>query len=297
MDATDATQRGAGAGPKTPAGAVTAPEAAPAPTPEAREAARDASLAAAWAALPELRISERQSDRSRLVSHGRQDPAHGVFDMLRTRVAQAMAERGWRRLAITSPTKDCGKTFVSSNLALSLARRRGLRVGLMDLDLRLPSLAHIFGVVHPGALGDFLDGGDAVRDHFRRFGDNLAIAVNGVRRADSAELLNEPAAGAAIARAEAELGLGLTVFDLPPMLACDDVIAFLPHVDCVLLVAGGGVTRAEELRRCAKLIEDRTPVLGIVLNQADDPNVERYYYGYGEKDGGKGGGRRRGRRG
>jgi len=234
---------------------------------------------AAWAALPALTLSARQSDRGRLVSHGRHDPAHGVFDMMRTRVAQAMSERGWSRIAVTSPTKGCGKTFVAANLALSLARRRSLRIGLMDMDFRLPSLAQAFGVRDAGRLDRFLDGAAPVREHFRRLGDNLAIALNGVRSPDSAERLSDEGAGAALARAQAELGLDLMIFDLPPMLACDDFLALLPHVDCALFVAGGGVTRAEEIRRCAELIEDRTPLLGVVLNQAEDPNPERYYYG------------------
>jgi protein-tyrosine kinase len=234
---------------------------------------------AAWAALRPLTIDARQADRGRLVSLHRRDPAHGVFDMLRTRVAQAMAERGWSRIAVTSPTKNCGKTFVSANLALSLARRRGMRVGLMDLDLRLPSLAQVLGVADAPAITRFLDGSEPARAHFRRLGDNLAVAVNGVRAGDSAERLHDPRAGAAIARARAELGLDLMLYDLPPMLACDDVLAVLPQADCVLFVVGGGVTRAEEIRRCAKLVEGRTPILGIVLNRAEDPEVERYHYG------------------
>ncbi|PZQ22298.1 MAG: hypothetical protein DI558_11790 [Corynebacterium propinquum] len=123
------------------------------------------------AALPALVLSERQSDRGRLISHSRLDPAHGAFDMMRTRVAQALADRGWSRIAVTSPTKNCGKTFVSANLALSLARRRSLRVGLLDLDLRLPSLAHVFGVTAPGEIGRLLEGEPPLAAHFRRLGD------------------------------------------------------------------------------------------------------------------------------
>ncbi len=247
------------------------------------DAAMGESREAAWAALPPLVLSQRQSDRGRLVSHSRVDPAHGVFDMMRTRVAQAMTERGWSRIAITSPTKNCGKTFVSANLALSLARRRSLRVGLLDLDLRLPSLAGIFGVTDAGEIGPLLEGAPSLAAHFRRLGDNLALACNDRPLADAAERLSDPRTGATLTRIQQELGLDLLVLDLPPMLACDDFLALAPHVDCALLVAGGGVTRAEEIRRCAKLIEGRTPLLGIILNRADDPDVERYHYGY-ERD-------------
>lgn len=233
---------------------------------------------AAWAALRPLTLDARQSDRGRLISHSRRDPAHAVIDMLRTRVAQAMDENGWSRIAVTSPTKGCGKTFLSANLALSLARGRGRRVGLVDMDLRLPGLARAFGVREPGALDRFLRGVATVGEHFRRVGDNLAVGFNGVRLHDPAVLLRDPSTADALALLRGALGLGTVIYDLPPMLACDDFLALLPETDCVILVAGGGITRAAEITRCAKLIEGRKPLLGVVLNQADDAEVERYYY-------------------
>lgn len=232
----------------------------------------------AWAALPPLRISPRQGDRGRLISLNRDEPAHMVFNMLRTRVAQAMAAKGWSRIAITSPTKGCGKTFVAANLALSLARRRNLRIGLVDLDLRLPSVGSVLGVPAPGAITAFLDGIAPIEEHFRRVGPNLAVGVNGLRHPDAAEKLLHPNAERALDGMRSALGLDLVIYDTPPMLACDDLLALLPQVDCVLLVAGGGVTHAAEIERCSKLLEDRKPILGVVLNQADDPQIDRYYY-------------------
>jgi protein-tyrosine kinase len=35
----------------------------------------------------------------------------------------------------------------------------------------------------------------------------------------------------------------IVIFDLPPMLAADDVLAFLPNVDCVILVAAASKAR------------------------------------------------------
>lgn len=259
------------------------PQAAPARRAgEASERTPGEERDAAWAALRGIALTAGQSDQGRLVCHDRHDPAHSPLDMMRTRISQAMAEHGWRRIAVTSPTKGCGKTFVSANLALSLARRRSLRIGLMDLDLRLPSLARVFGVQEAGSLAGLLDGDTPTGAHFRRLGDNLAIAFNGRRQTDSAERLGDPRMAATLARIDAELAPDLTIFDLPPMLACDDFLAFLPRVDCALFVAGGGITRAEEIRRCCQLIEGRVPLLGIVLNQADDPEPERYHYGSGE---------------
>jgi len=250
------------------------------PAPLSAAAEQDGIDDPAWAALPPLRLSPRQGDRGRLVALDRDTPAHMVFNMLRTRVAQAMATEGWSRIAVTSPTQGCGKSFVSANLALALARRKNSRVGLVDLDLRRPALANVFGVSQPGAISAFLDGAAPAAAHFRRYGDNLAIGFNGMRQSDAAERLQHPATATALGALQTGLGLDLLIHDTPPMLACDDLLALLPVVDCVLLVAGGGITRSPEIERCAKLLEDKKPILGVVLNQADDPDVDRYYYYY-----------------
>ena len=59
------------------------------------------------------------------------------------------------------------------------------------------------------------------------------------------------------------------LFDLPPALAQDDVIAFRPHFDCVLMVVGGGITTAEEVREATRRIGEDKPILGVVLNKAE----------------------------
>jgi Mrp family chromosome partitioning ATPase len=56
------------------------------------------------------------------------------------------------------------------------------------------------------------------------------------------------------------------LYDLPPMLQSDDVMAFLPHLDCVLLVAGAEKSRLDEVDKCEKDIAEQTNVLGVVLN-------------------------------
>lgn len=231
-----------------------------------------------WRALAPIGLDRERSHAARLVSLHRDDPAHVSFDMLRTRAVQALAERGWSRIAVTSPTQGCGKTFVSANLALSVARGRTSRVGLFDLDLRVPGLATLLGVEDAGDIRGLLGGEVPITSHLRRIGERLAVALNDRPMPDAAEFLQDPETRQACATIQALLGLDMVIFDMPPMLACDDVLAFLPQVDCVLLVAGGGITRAEEITRCETLLEGRAPILGVVLNRADDPDIERYYY-------------------
>jgi len=196
-----------------------------------------------------------------------------------------MAERGWKRVGITSPTKGCGKSFTALNLAVALSRYDRSRTVLLDLDLRIPALAKYLGVTDPGSIGDMLRGLTTPAQHLRRFaqnglhiGGNVALGLNDRREAFAAELLQEPATAAALSRIDAEFAPDLMLFDLPPALAQDDVIALRPLYDCILMVVGGGKTTPRELRESIRRIGEDKPVLGMILNKADGEGVDEYTY-------------------
>jgi len=58
----------------------------------------------------------------------------------------------------------------------------------------------------------------------------------------------------------------VVLFDLPPVLGADDALAFLPLVECGLVVVSEGGTRRDDLLRCMELIRN-TPIVGTVLNR------------------------------
>lgn len=232
----------------------------------------------AWDALRVVRLDPVHLARGRVVAAGRNDPAAWDFDLLRTRTLRALKERGWRRLAVTSPSAACGKTFIAANLALSLARVPGCRTALIDLDLRIPSLAKLLGMDGVGALRDVLAGHKPLEEHFVRIGNSLAVGLNDRSEPDAAELLQDPATAEALARAQSGLQVDVAIYDMPPVNACDDVLAFASEIDAVLLIARGGLTKAEDIRRCERLFDGQTPILGVVLNDSEDAATEPYGY-------------------
>ena len=60
-------------------------------------------------------------------------------------------------------------------------------------------------------------------------------------------------------------------------IAADDVIAFLPIVDCVLLVIAAGSTTIDEIGNCFQLLEPFN-ILGTVLNKSVDEDQGYYSY-------------------
>jgi Mrp family chromosome partitioning ATPase len=66
---------------------------------------------------------------------------------------------------------------------------------------------------------------------------------------------------------------------MPPVLVDDDVLAFAPEVDAVLLVVSQGTTDRAALERVMHLLSE-TNILGVVLNRCDDKSGGEYAYGY-----------------
>ncbi|MFN4153980.1 MAG: CpsD/CapB family tyrosine-protein kinase [Paracoccaceae bacterium] len=232
-----------------------------------------------WESLNAISLDGDFLARNGLFTNPDQSLAGPAFDILRTRIAQAMAERGWRRIGITSPTHGCGKSFTAANLAMALARRPGSHTVLIDLDLRRPNLHSLFGISPSGALRDFLDGSQPMESLFVRVGRTLAIGFNGEAVPDAGDILHSTETTRALESMEVQLDPEITVMDLPPALVTDDVLAMKGKVDAVLVVVDGKQTTAKDIRACEALFENRIPVMGVVLNRAQDRGLGRLRYG------------------
>lgn len=237
------------------------------------------SPARVWDSLSELHPNPEHLAGNGLFPDGSTDPAVRAFDLLRTRLLQGLSEHGWSRIAVTSPTHGCGKSFVAANLALSLGRRPQGRAVLMDLDLRAPSLAGLLGVTDAPPLAEFLSGEQPLESCFRRIGRTLAVALNGAPVAMAAETLGSPDTAAALAAMHEQLAPEVVICDLPPALVCDDVLALAGQIDAVLLVTDGTRSSPEDIRATERLFAGRLPLMGVVLNRAQDRRIGRYNYG------------------
>lgn len=221
---------------------------------------------ALWTNLPEISISAEKARASRVTAiSGGIDAA--PYDLLRSRTIRQMKEKKWTRLAITSPDPGCGKSTVSVNLALSLARQRDLRVMLFDLDLRRPALDRILGMTGKTSFWECLEGKHEFGEIAVRIGDNLAIAVNHAPCRNPAELLQSAGAREVLDRIEATFKPDVMIFDMSPMLASDDNVGFLHNSDCALLIAAAERTRMSNIDLCEKELAHLTNVLGVVLNK------------------------------
>lgn len=215
-------------------------------------------------------------ESNRIVNPSGDASAVAAFRMLRTQVIQRMDENGWRTLAVLSPGSNDGKTTTAINLAVNLANDRRHTVLLVDCDLRSPSIGATLGINPEYGLDDLLRGDARVEQclyHPEGF-DRLVILPARAALANSSEALAGPRGRALVADLRGRYPERIIVFDLPPVLATDDALAFLPLVECGLVVIAERATRRDDVLRCMELVR-KTPILGTVLNKATDVN-----YGY-----------------
>ncbi len=222
-----------------------------------------------WDEMHQIQLDEAHLMRNRIVTSSKKDPVHKKFDMLRTRLLLAMREHGWTRIAVTSPTEGCGASFVAANLALSVARMESVRTILFDMHFTQPSLAGLLGVENPGRLSDYLMGHIAPEEYLIRASNGLALGLNDTKVSNTSELIQQMMTTDVLSEMQDLLCPDMVIFDLPAVLDSDDVLGFLPNVDGVLLVVGGGQSLPEEVMRAEQALGDRAQLLGVVLNKAE----------------------------
>lgn len=215
-----------------------------------------------------LRVRPETLSRNRVISPTDTGPAIGAYKVLRTRLLQVMSRNDWCALGVTSPRAGEGKTLTAINLAISLALDVNHTVLLVDLDLRRPSVHRYFGLEESRGLGDYLKENCDLRGLLFNPGiDRLVVLPGGAPVENSSEMLTSPRMVDLAREMKARYRSRVVLFDLPPLFAGDDVLAFSPRLDAVLLVAEEGKTRKGDLETAATMLRD-IPVLGPVLNKS-----------------------------
>jgi tyrosine-protein kinase len=223
------------------------------------------------------------------------DPSGGqaeAFRMLRTNLEFANLERNARTIMLTSAVEGEGKSTTAVNLALAFARR-GLRVALLDFDLRRPALARFFGLSEqPGvtdvALGHALldetlrpiaipsADGTGPTNGGRRVQGVLNVLTGGPTPPDPGEFVETSVVRNLLQ--DVALRFQLVLVDAPPLLHVNDALALSAKVDGLLLVARLSSLRRPMLAEIERVLTAcPSAKLGLVVT-----GIEAHeHYGYG----------------
>ena len=202
-----------------------------------------------------------------------------AFAALRTAVLLRPNTPGPQSLLITSANPGEGKTTVSVNLALSLARLQR-RVLIIDGDLRRPRLHEMLGVGDGMGLAQFLDGSvEKWRTLTTASQPGLDVIRGGLHEGTEqtpSELLASPRMHQLLYEAGHEYDF--VIVDSPPYLAYPaDVRMLATMTDGALLTVRGGTTSREAMAQALSRV-DR--VIGVVLNGSNPSDAPSYYTHY-----------------
>jgi len=183
-------------------------------------------------------------------------------------------------IEVTSSNPNEGKTTTSMNIAFAYATME--KVLIIDADLRKSSLGMRFGLptYQPG-LANVLSGTDSIQHCIvKDVKPNVDVMPAGAVPLNPQELL----ASAQFAELLTELKTqyGKIIIDTPPVHAVSDALIITFLCDATVLVVKAGHTRSEAIKlTLAKLNQARSKVFGVVLNQFNTKDAQRYQGDYG----------------
>jgi len=181
-------------------------------------------------------------------------------------------------IMVTSALPQEGKTTTSINTAVVLAQK-GVRVLLIDADLRRPSIHKTLGMGPHSGLSNVLTGSATMELAITRSTilPNLFILPAGTPPPNPAELLASANMRDVLNQLREEYDH--IVIDTPPSLSVTDAVVLSPRADAVVLVIRSGQTTKQALRRSRDiLMQVNAKVVGVLLNAVDLSSPDYYYY-------------------
>ena len=200
------------------------------------------------------------------------------FRLLATRLKNMQHDRPLKRVLITSSICEEGKSMVSANLAITLARHGLQKVLLIDGDLRKPVLAEKFGFPRLAGLHELLRGQAQLNDVIYELGDlHVSFLPAGAVAEQPLELLQSSRLPQLLAEVSGRFDWIL--IDSPPLFPVADANVWNRHVDGLLLVAREGRTEKKVLKKGLENL-DNPVLLGAVVNGASNSDHKSYYKRY-----------------
>ncbi len=224
------------------------------------------------------RVGAARAAARAAVAADRHSPAAEAFRDLRTAL-RLEGNGGLRTISITSSGVGEGKTTVVSSLGAMLGQD-GVRVLILDADLRRPTIHQVFLTKRSPGVTDVLGGSATLDSAVVATGvAGVSILPSGTHVETPAELLGTQAFRELVRSAAGVFDIVL--IDSPPALAVTDPVLVADAVDGVLVVAVPNRTNRYALHGTVeKLRRSGAAVRGIVLNMV--PTGGLYQYGRGE---------------
>ena len=189
------------------------------------------------------------------------------------------------RIMITSALPGEGKTYVSLNLAMSMAMEFDTSVLLVDADASRPAVLDRLGLPASKGLLDLLvDPALSIDDVVLATNvERLSILPAGTQQSQATELLASDSMTRLVEHLSTDDPRRIVLFDTPPLLAASESRVLAAHMGQVILIVAADDTPQGTVTEALSTIEN-CPVVITLLNKVSASNSGNYYGSYGAYD-------------
>lgn len=199
-----------------------------------------------------------------------------------TNLLHVLKDSSFFSLLVTSALPNEGKTLISIQLAVMLART-GRNVVLVDADLRKPDVHNLLGLNNEFGVTDALSNPHVQLEQLWQDTpvSTLHVLTAGTTNPEHIPELIEGSRIQGLLERFREAGIDTVLFDSPPVNAVSDAIGLALHTDAVLALVQANSTRRRDTQRALKRLQQvDANVLGIVLNRASFKALDYATYSY-----------------
>lgn len=225
--------------------------------------------------IPQIKRME-QPDKAQIVVNNADRQVSEAFLTLHSSLRLKDDTKNAKCLLTTSTIPGEGKSFITTNLALTFAAH-GERVAIVDCDLRKPNIHKSFRVENLRGVIDVCNGTATIDEVVQRnLQPNLDVIAAGGRAKNPTQVLNSK--NFELMVSDLRKRYDRVFFDTPPLAAVSDALIVLPLVDGSIFTIFFNKVRRKAAQFCAKkLLDANVPCVGAVLNGLN-LTVSGYYY-------------------
>ena len=231
--------------------------------------------------IPHIKRGE-QPDKAQIVVNNADRQVAEAFLTLHATLRLKDESKGAKTILITSTIPGEGKSFTTTNLALTFAAH-GERVVVVDCDLRKPNVHKSFRAENLKGVIDICLGSATIDDVVMKgLHPNLDVLAAGGRAKNPTHILNSKNFEQMIS--DLKKRYDRVFIDTPPLAAVSDALIILPLMDGSIFTIFFNKVRRKAAQFSAKQILDaNVPNFGAVLNGLDLATSGYYYAQYSDK--------------
>jgi capsular exopolysaccharide synthesis family protein len=210
-----------------------------------------------------------------------EDYVKELFRLLRTKIMFRLhGSAAARAIVISSLESNVGKSTIASNIAIAMAQQN-LKTVLVDGDLRLGTIHHLFNLEKSPGLSEFLNNDRTdkpvpISIHHPGAIPNLSVITSGEYLANAGELVASDRMRSLIRTLTGKYDM--VIFDSPPISIVADALTVDALFSHYLLVVRAGRTNVVDLReKIAEHAQLKSKLMGVVLNFASIDRKMHYY--------------------